>query len=76
MNEFRQEKTMNESFDAWYETYERDGGELLLFNTIDLEAAFAAGTQAERERCASIAEEHIAYGSNRASYIAAAIREG
>ena len=29
-------------FDKWYETYERDGGELLLFNTIDLKAAWKA----------------------------------
>lgn len=31
------------SFEEWYETYERDGGELMLFNTIDLEAAYTAG---------------------------------
>lgn len=31
------------SFEQWYEEYERDGGELMLYNTIDLEAAFNAG---------------------------------
>lgn len=31
------------TFDDWYETYERDGGELMLYNTIDLQAAFEAG---------------------------------
>lgn len=34
------------SFDDWYENYERDGGELMLFNTIDLEAAYQAGFDA------------------------------
>lgn len=29
-------------FDKWYETYERDGGELLLFNTLDLKASWGA----------------------------------
>lgn len=32
-----------DNFDDWYEQYQRDGGELMLFNTIDLEAAFEAG---------------------------------
>ncbi len=44
------------TFDDWYEQYEWDGGELMLFNTIDLAAAFEAGRLAERERCARIAE--------------------
>ena len=33
---------MSEAFDNWYETYDRDGGELMLFNTIDLEATWKA----------------------------------
>ena len=41
------------SFDSWYEGYERDGCELMLFNTIDLEAAYKAGML----RAAEIAEE-------------------
>ncbi len=41
------------AFAEWYETYERDGGELMLYNTIDLEAAFKAGML----RAAEIAEE-------------------
>ena len=34
------------AFDDWYETYERDGGELMLYNTIDLEMAYGAGQRA------------------------------
>ena len=34
------------TFNDWYEQYERDGGELMLFNTIDLRAAFMAGADA------------------------------
>lgn len=45
------------SFDAWYETYERDGGELLLFNTIDLAAAFETGRKVEYERIAGLLAE-------------------
>lgn len=30
-------------FHEWYETYERDGGELMVFNSLDLEQAFKAG---------------------------------
>lgn len=41
-----------DDFNAWYEQYERDG----VFNTIDMEAAFEAGRNAERERCAKVAE--------------------
>lgn len=37
------------AFDEWYETYERDGGELMLYNAIDLQAAWEAGRQAGRE---------------------------
>ena len=33
------------TFDDWYEQYEHDGNELLLFNTIDLDAAFCAGIE-------------------------------
>jgi hypothetical protein len=29
-------------FNAWFDKYERDGGELMLYNTIDLEAAWDA----------------------------------
>ena len=50
---------MNEEytpFEEWYETFERDGGELMLYNTIDLEAAFLAGAAAMREKCAEVAE--------------------
>lgn len=50
---------MNEEytpFEEWFETYERDGGELMLYNTIDLEAAFLAGAAAMREKCAEVAE--------------------
>jgi len=35
-------------FDDWYENYKRDGGELLLFNTIDLQAAYKAGGDASK----------------------------
>lgn len=38
-------------FDDWYETYERDGGELLLFNSLDMEAAFRAGTKVKTLHC-------------------------
>jgi len=31
------------NFEQWYETYECDGGELMLYNTIDLQAAYNAG---------------------------------
>jgi hypothetical protein len=31
------------TFDDWYEQYEYDGEELVLFNTIDLANAFEAG---------------------------------
>jgi hypothetical protein len=31
------------SFDEWYEKYERDGGELMLFNANDLREAWIAG---------------------------------
>jgi hypothetical protein len=31
------------TFGDWFEDYERDGGELMLYNAIDLEAAFDAG---------------------------------
>lgn len=40
---------MNEEytpFEEWFETFDRDGGELMLYNTIDLEAAFEAGAAA------------------------------
>ena len=33
------------TFNDWYETYDRDSGELMLFNTIDLEAAYTAGME-------------------------------
>lgn len=33
-------------FETWYETYERDGGELMIYNTIDLEMAYGAGQKA------------------------------
>lgn len=42
------------TFDDWYETYERDGGELMLFNTIDLEAAYQAGFRAASDRAAAL----------------------
>lgn len=35
-------------FDDWFDEYERDGGDLLLYNTIDLRAAFEAGKASER----------------------------
>ena len=31
------------TFDDWYDTYERDGGELMLYNAMDMRAAFMAG---------------------------------
>ena len=36
---------MSDAFEEWYETYDRDGGELMLFNTIDLEAAWNAAVE-------------------------------
>ena len=66
---------MNEEytpFEEWYETFERDGGELMLYNTIDLEAAFLAGAAAMRERCAEVVDEMQLY---TAWDIAAAIRK-
>lgn len=58
------------TFNQWFEQYERDGGELMLYNTIDLEAAFNAGLT----RAAEIAE---AYAAKRhsAKYIADALYE-
>ena len=49
------------SFDDWFENYERDGGELMLYNTIDLEAAYRAGML----RAAEIAHNE---GSIQCSY--------
>jgi hypothetical protein len=54
------------TFDEWYETFQRDGGELTLFNTIDLESAFVAGRAAgiawaERftaEQCVETIQQH------------------
>ena len=37
------EKRINKTFDEWYEDYEGNGEELLLFNTIDLQSAFKEG---------------------------------
>ena len=48
--------TDEERFEEWYETYERDGGELMLFNTLDLEAAYEAGLAEGRRMSAEIAE--------------------
>ncbi len=64
------------AFAEWYETYERDGGELMLYNTIDLEAAFKAGML----RAAEIADAHtcsdcIESGAVCEEHIAAAIRK-
>lgn len=41
--------TPEQEFEKWYETYDRDGGELMLFNTIDLEAAFLAALAIRRK---------------------------
>ena len=43
------------SFEEWYETYDCDGGELMLYNTIDLEAAYLAGAATMREKAAEVA---------------------
>ena len=34
------------TYDDWFDTYERDGGELMLYNTIDMRSAFQAGAVA------------------------------
>jgi hypothetical protein len=42
---------MNDTtFDEWFENYVRDGGEMMLYNTIDLEAAYNAGIAAANEQ--------------------------
>lgn len=54
------ELRMNEEytlFEEWFETFDRDGGELMLYNTIDLEAAYLAGATAMREKCAEMTEK-------------------
>ena len=43
------------TFDDWYETYEPNGAELLIFNTTDLAAAYAAGQKETATRCRDIA---------------------
>lgn len=45
---YQQDLRINKEFDNWYDTFERDGGELLLFNTpifmkLDLQEAFKEG---------------------------------
>ena len=55
------------TFNQWFEQYERDCGELMLYNTIDLEAAFNAGLN----RAAEIAEG--CWGNSES--VARAIRE-
>jgi hypothetical protein len=44
-------------FEKWYDIYERDGGELMLFNTIDLEAAWQAATKRAAEVARKVSEE-------------------
>jgi hypothetical protein len=34
-----------DGFESWFDTYQRDGGELMLFNTLDLEAAWKAACE-------------------------------
>lgn len=67
------------NFENWYDTYERDGGELMLYNAIDLEAAYKAGYEAMREGSADIAEAHAHNGKeccrNKADTIKDAIRK-
>lgn len=68
---------MNEEytpFEEWFETFDRDGGELMLYNTIDLEAAYLAGAAAMREKCAEVAESYYR-SDDIAVDIAAAIRK-
>ena len=67
---------MNEEytpFEEWFETYERDGGELMLYNTIDLEAAYLAGAKAALEKAAGVADNEA--NGFRNTRIAAAIRK-
>lgn len=42
------------TFEDWYETYERDGGELMLYNTIDLESAYQAGYKAAKKQAGNV----------------------
>jgi hypothetical protein len=43
--------TGEQKFEKWYDKYERDGGELLLFNTIDLKSAYFAGREGMKSDC-------------------------
>ena len=74
---------MNEEytpFEEWFETFDPDGGELMLYNTIDLEAAYLAGATVGytkgvttmREKCAEVMNEMQLYAARD---IAAAIRK-
>ncbi len=58
------------TFNQWFEQYKRDGGELMLYNTIDLESAFNAGLN----RATEIAEDY-ARKRHSAKYISEAIKQ-
>lgn len=47
------------TFEEWYETYDRDGGELMLFNTMDLEAAWNSAQEAAARRCAELCDRAV-----------------
>ena len=60
-------------FDKWFDIYERNGGELMLYNSIDLEAAFLAGQKAEREAIGSIVEGRVTTVSVYATIVEAMV---
>ena len=52
-----------ESFDDWFDTYQRDGGELMLFNTQDLEAAYLSGCDIKDAEIVKLRDELDAMNS-------------
>lgn len=64
------------TFNDWYETYERDGGEMMLFNAIDLEAAYNTGFRAASDRAAILPHRVMFDAGYAKGYEAARQQEG
>ena len=53
MAKVKRDELLAFAFEDWFDTFERDGGELLLYNTVDLYDAFLAGARYGKEQSCS-----------------------
>lgn len=56
---------MENQFEDWFDTFQRDGGELMLYNTLDLEAAWNACSELKDEEIAALRAELDALKSQK-----------